>query len=280
MAISSPERSLDPANARADHSSSLRAEHSNSLRAEHDRRIERLSHVSARRVIDPDVDVVGEFGDGQIIPDELLMTYGSGIELTPEQKVVLSREQTAALLDGGVRLESALMAGFGLMLTTWRDVTDPRITYLLHEVGEETRHSRLFVRMVGQLQPKARNPFNRGIKRKVGALIYRLTASNPLLLFTMVLAGEEIPDLLQKRAVDHPDTDDYLRRVNRYHREEEARHLAFGRMVLPELWSRRPRHERWMVRRIAPHLTRLMVETQLTHPGIYEVAGLPMHRTA
>ncbi|MBV9292651.1 MAG: diiron oxygenase [Frankiales bacterium] len=172
------------------------------------------------------------------------------------------------------------MAGFGLMLTTWRDVTDPRITYLLHEVGEETRHSRLFVRMVGQLQPKARNPFNRGINRKVGAWLYRVTASNPLLLFTMVLAGEEIPDLLQKRAVEHPDTDDYLRRVNRYHREEEARHLAFGRMVLPELWSRRPRHERWLVRRVAPHLTRLMVETQLTHPGIYAEAGLPMHRTA
>jgi len=29
-----------------------------------------------------------------------------------------------------------------------RDLTDPRVTYLLHEMGEETRHLRLFVRLL------------------------------------------------------------------------------------------------------------------------------------
>src|SRR3954452_20034932 len=125
-----------------------------------DRRIERLSQVSGKRVIEPDVDVTGEFGPGQILPDELLLTAGLDLDLSPEQKKILAREQVAAMLDGGIRLESVLLAGAGLLLSTWPDLTDPRMTYLLHEVGEETRHSRLFARMIGQLQPKAVNPFH------------------------------------------------------------------------------------------------------------------------
>jgi hypothetical protein len=201
-----------------------------------ERRVVRLSDVSAKRVIEPDLDVTGEFRAGQIIADELLLTHGTGIELTTEQKATLSREQVAASLDGGIRLESALMAGFGLLLTTWPDLTDPRVTYLLHEVGEETRHSRLFARMIAQLAPTARNPFNSGPALIITRAIYRLTVHVPVLLGTMVLAGEEIPDLIQRRNIDHPDSDDYLRRANIYHREEEARHIAFAGILLPELW--------------------------------------------
>jgi hypothetical protein len=245
-----------------------------------ERRIERLSHVSAKRVIEPDVEVVGEFGPGQLLPDELLLTAGLDLELTPEQKVALSREQIAAILEGGIRFEATLLAGGGLLLTRWPDLTDPRVTYLLHEIGEETRHSRLFARMIAQLQPRAVNPFNHGINARVGKRIYRMAADNPLLFCTMVLAGEEIPDLIQKRSVEHPDTDDYVRRANAYHREEEARHLAFGRMLLPEMWAKSGPYQRWLARRVAPLLVRLMMETQLTHPGIYAAIGLPARRTA
>jgi hypothetical protein len=245
-----------------------------------ERRIERLSHVSAKRVIEPDAEVTGEFGDGQLLPDDLLLTAGIDVDLTAEQKAALAREQIAAMLEGGIRFESALLAGAGLLLTQWPDLTDPRVTYLLHEVGEETRHSRLFARMIAQLRPRAHNPFMRGVNARIGKRIYRLTAANPLLFCTMVLAGEEIPDLVQRRAVEHPDTDDYLRRANAYHREEEARHLAFGRMLLPEMWASAGVKDRWLVRRVAPLLVRLMMETQLTHPGIYAVVGLPPRRTA
>src|SRR3954451_7695963 len=245
-----------------------------------EQRVSRLSHGSAKRVIEPDEDVVRDFGPAQILPDDLLLTAGLDLELTAKQKAILSREQVAAMLDGGIRLESVLLAGAGLLMSTWGDLTDPRVTYLLHEVGEETRHSRLFARMIGQLQPKARNPFHSGIDRRIGARLYRMTATHPLLFCVMVLAGEEYPDLVQCRAIEHPDCDDYLRRCNIYHREEEARHLAFGRMLLPELWAAAGWRERWMARRVAPLLVRLMVETQLSHPGVYAVAGLPPRRTA
>jgi P-aminobenzoate N-oxygenase AurF len=159
-----------------------------------------------------------------------------------------------------------------------RDLTDPWVTYALHELGEETRHSRLFIRVLDQLEPTAINPFNHGlvgmVKRRVVALITR----RPPLLYTMVLAGEEIPDLLQKRSLEHPDTDPFLANVNRYHRQEEARHLAFARIRLPEIWARAPRRHRFAVRRLAPSIIQAQYEG-LLHPGIYHGAGLPGWRT-
>jgi hypothetical protein len=231
-------------------------------------------------VIEPDSDVIGDFGPGQILPDELLITAGLDLQLSAEAKATLSREQTAAMLDGGVRLESVLLGGVGLLLACWPDVTDPRVTYLLHEVGEETRHSRLFARMIEQLAPTATNPFHHGPALVVTRRIYRLIMNNPALLAVMVLAGEELPDLVQRRQLEHPDTDDYIRRANAYHREEEARHIAFARILLPELWRTASRRQRLLVTRVAPFLVDLMLETQLFHPGIYEAAGLPARRTA
>jgi len=248
-------------------------------RPDPDRRVARLSVVSAKRVIEPDEEVTGDFRPGQIAADEHIFAVAAGVPMTDEQKAQLSREQAAALLDGGIRLESALMAGFGLMLASWPDMKDPRVTYALHEVGEETRHSRLFARMIVQLQPKAQNPFHSGPAKLIGRRIYRLTAHNPLLLATMVLAGEEIPDLIQRRAVEHPDTDDYLRRANAYHREEEARHIAFAGILLPELWRTASMRQRWLVKHVAPHLVHLMLDGEMLHPGIYAAVGLPGPKT-
>src|ERR1035437_1659839 len=121
-------------------------------------RIERLNRISERRVIDPDAELPGSVGEGQLVPDELLSTHGLDIELSVEQKRVLSREETASILDAGIRFEAVLEAGFALQVTRARELTDPRITYLLHEMGEEPRHQRMFQRILGQIAPKATNP--------------------------------------------------------------------------------------------------------------------------
>jgi hypothetical protein len=236
-------------------------------------RIERLSTVSLKHVIEPDAEVPGEVGPGQVVPDELLSVAGLDLDLTPEERAVLSREEAASITDAGVRFEAVLAAGFSALIMDHRDLTDPKITYILHEMGEETRHSRLFIRLLSQLQPQARNPLEpfARILRRVGL---PSLMSKSALFCVLVLTGEEVPDLIQKRAVEHPDTDPFIREVNRYHRAEEARHLQFGRMILPDLWKRAGVVERWMVRRMAPLMMRGTVET-LVHPGVYEVVGLP-----
>ena len=239
-----------------------------------DQRIERLNTVSTKRVVDPDRDLPGAIGPGQILPDELLSVAGLGLDLTADQKAALSREEIASIADAGVRFEAVLTAGFAYQIATGGDITDPRVTYLFHEIGEESRHSRLFIRIVDQLAPTTRNPLNRPLLKRLMKLGVGLIIRRPALLYTLVLGGEEIPDLFQKLASEHPDTDPFVRDVNRYHRQEEARHLSFARTVLPELWADATWDDRFAVRHIAPLVIKGMFET-IVHPGVYAAAGLP-----
>lgn len=242
-------------------------------------RIEKLNTASARRVINPDTDLTGSVGPGQVVADELLSVAGLDLDLTPEQKAILSREEIASITDAGIRFEAVLTAGFALEIaTTPRSVTDPRIEYLFHEIGEESRHSRLFARVNAQLEPTAENPLSGRVLQFVMSRGVRRIITLPSLLYTLVLAGEEIPDLIQKRSAEHPDTDPFIRDVNKYHRMEEARHLSFARAVLPEVWERASLVEKVAVRRVAPLVIKGMFET-LIHPGVYAAAGLPSWAT-
>jgi hypothetical protein len=251
-----------------------------------DRRIEKLSTASVNRIVDPDRDLPGAVGDGQLVPDDLLFAAcgldaegeGVGSRLTAEQKVALGRAALAAIIEGGLFFESALLAGFALEITKAPDYTDPRITYLLHEMGEETRHSRLFARLLQQIGPTPMNPYHQGISGFAARIAVGRIIRMPAMLYTMVLAGEEIPDLFQKLAAEHPDTDDFVREVNRYHRQEEARHLAFARLRMPEVWARAGLIDRLAVRFVAPIVIREMYE-MLVHPAVFAAAGLPRLRS-
>ena len=242
-------------------------------------KVSRLSNASLRRVIEPEeIFDWKSLGTGQIIPDELLSVAGLDVELDRQQRAQLSREETAAMLTTGVRFEAVLMAGFSMQLAEMGDLSDPRLSYMLHEMGEETRHSRAFARLVEALAPKAENPLDRGIAARITRKLSRSIMRSPALLTVFVLAGEEIPDLLQRMASEHPDTDPLLAAVNRYHRSEEARHLSFARTVLPELWAAASRRERFRIRHGAPYAVHALFNV-FVHPGVYSVVGLPGFKT-
>lgn len=245
-----------------------------------DTRIERLSTASLRTLIEPELALEGEVGPGQILPDELLSVNGLDVDLTAEQRARLSREEIASILDMGVRFETVLMAGFCLELAGRDDLCDPRVAYALHEIGEESRHSRMFTRLLDQLQPTAANPLRPGgrLGRWFELRSNFAITRRPALFTTLILAGEEIPDLLQKLASEHPDTDAHVAAVNRYHRQEEARHLAFARLLLAERWNDTSRLDRFLVRRVAPIVIRELFHT-LVQPGVYATVGLPAWRT-
>ena len=96
----------------------------------------------------------------------------------------------------------------------------------------------------------------------------------PSLFCLLVLSGEEVPDLLQKLASEHPDTDPMIKAVSKYHRQEEARHLAFGRMLFPEQWAAAGPIERFLVRHLGSRIAIAMFDT-IVHPGVYATVGLP-----
>jgi hypothetical protein len=241
-------------------------------------RIDQLNAISARRYVEPDEALPGRLGDGQIIPDELLSIAGLDLALTPEQRARLSREEVASITQAGIRFEAVLTAGFGLVIARAGDLQAPYVTYLLHEIGEETRHSRLFVRLLDQLAPTADDPFTHGALCWITERGMRLAVRFPALLYVLVLGGEEIPDLLQKLASEHVATDPFLCEVNRYHRQEEARHLSFARTMLPDVWRGAGAIERFLVRSVAPGIIAAMFDT-IVHPGVYATVGLPTWAT-
>jgi hypothetical protein len=246
-----------------------------------DQRIERLSTASLKRIMEPDIEVAGALGDGQVLPDELLALANVPElfnQLTHEQKRTLAREELASIVDTGVRFESVLMAGFSLDILSRPDLTDPRVTYLLHEMGEETRHSRLFVRLLAQVRPKAKNPLDNPVGRLALQAAMPILTGMPSLFCLLVLSGEEVPDLLQKLAGEHPDTDPMIRAVSKYHRQEEARHLAFARMLFPEQWAAAGPIERFLVRYLGSRIAAVMFDT-IVHPGVYGTVGLPTWAT-
>lgn len=192
-------------------------------------RVERLNRASLKRVIEPDVDLPGALGDGQLMPDELLSTAGLDLDLTVDQRRTLSREEVASMFSAGIRFEAILEMGFARQVAYAPDLTDPRVTYLLHEMGEETRHQRVFARLVSQIDPQASNPLDGKVwVDRLDRFGSGWITRHPAMLYVLVLAGEEIPDRMQKLASEHPDTDPFLAEVNRYHRQEEARHLSFA----------------------------------------------------
>jgi hypothetical protein len=242
-----------------------------------DQRIGRLSTASLKRIVEPDTDVPGQIGDGQLLPDELISLSNVPElfdRLTDEQKKVLAREEFGSIVDTGVRFESVLMAGFSFEIIAKPDLTDPRVTYLLHEMGEETRHSRLFVRLLQQIKPTAKNPIDGPVARIAQHVLMPFLTAMPSLFCLLVLSGEEVPDLLQKLASEHPDTDPMIKAVSKYHRQEEARHLAFARLIFPEQWAAAGPLERFLVRHLGSHIAIAMFDT-IVHPGVYATVGLP-----
>ncbi|MGH9012633.1 MAG: diiron oxygenase [Acidimicrobiia bacterium] len=244
-----------------------------------DERVARLSTASVRKVLEPEeLFDWSSLGAGQVIGDELLTTRGLDLELDPDTKARLSREEVAAMLQMGIRFEAVLNSGFALQIAEAHDVADPRITYMLHEIAEETRHQRAFIRLVEELRPGASNPFARGPIERVVQFNIRRFIRMPAFLMVLVLAGEEIPDLLQKLASEHPGTDPLLAAVNRYHRQEEARHLSFARTTLPELYAGAGRLERLRILYLAPLIIGGLFAT-FVHPGVYAAVGLPGFKT-
>src|SRR5918994_872501 len=125
-------------------------------------RIARLSTASVRRVLEPEeLFDWGSLGSGQVIADELLTTAGLDVDLDADARARLSREEVAAMLQMGIRFEPILNPGFAPQIAERHDVADPRVTYMPHEIAEETRHQRAFIRLVDELAPQATNPLSR-----------------------------------------------------------------------------------------------------------------------
>jgi len=132
--------------------------------------------------------------------------------------------------------------------------------------------------LVDELAPTQRDLFDNRVVIGLRARALPLLLRRPATLHAFVLAGEEIPDLIQRRAAEHPATDEYIRAISRYHRLEEARHLAYARTTIGDHYRHATFTDRFAVRWIVPAALVVMFDT-IVQPYVYPTVGLPAWST-
>ena len=95
--------------------------------------------------------------------------------------------------------------------------------------------------------------------------------------FARALIFEEIADFYNRKLAADDNLWRLAREIHRYHAEDEARHIAFGRLYVSTLWEELGR--RWTVEdkaRIAGSLNRYLhsVQRLYVNPDVYQEIGM------
>jgi hypothetical protein len=234
---------------------------------------QRLLSSSTKNSYDPqlDIDWDAPLPDGlAFMPFERVSLYGTPLwdELSPEQRIELSKHELASIVSVGLWTELILIQ----MLVRdayHRDPRDPRTHYELTEIGDETRHVIMFAKTLDRMGVPAYRPprFVHHLAR-----LYKATARGPM-LFGPVLVTEEITDRLQRESMNDDGIHPLIRMVNRIHVVEEARHVRFAReelsRVMPRLSAPARAHHR-----LVAALVSAIVASVLIDPAVYSSVGL------
>lgn len=234
---------------------------------------QRLLGSSSKNSYDPllDIDWDAELPEGMAyLPLERVSLYGTALwdELTPEQRIELSKHEICSIASTGLWFEIILMQML-VREAYHRSPQDPGTQYALTEVGDETRHVIMFAKAVERLGcPQYRPPW---LVHQL-ARIYKATARGPA-MYAPVLVAEEVTDRLQRSTMHDESIHPLVRMVNRIHVVEEARHVRFARgevaRVLPQL--SRPRRA-W--HNLIAAIVSSVIVSVLIDPKVYAAVGL------
>jgi para-aminobenzoate N-oxygenase AurF len=234
---------------------------------------QRLLGSSSKNSYDPflDIDWDAPLPDGlAYLPLERVSLYGTSLweQLTPEQRIELSKHEIASIASTGLWFEIILMQML-VREAYHRSPRDAGTQYALTEVGDETRHVIMFAKAIERLGcPEYRPPwFIHHLAR-----IYKATARGPA-MYAPVLVAEEVTDRLQRSTMHDETVHPLVRMVNRIHVVEEARHVRFARgevaRVLPQL--SRPRRA-W--HNLIAAIVSSVIVSVLIGPKVYAAVGL------
>ncbi|MEO6260182.1 MAG: diiron oxygenase [Thermoanaerobaculia bacterium] len=203
----------------------------------------------------------------RLLPLAGLPVFG---QLSDEQRWRLALLEAVSFFSLNISGERELMAGLTRRLGEGRPAFLSR--YLRHFLEEENAHTVVFARFCldygGAIFADRQVRFPREF----------LPGEEEFLFFARVLVFEEIAHFYNRSIATDEDVWSLAREINRYHAEEETRHLAFGRLLVAELWERlSPAWDGEGKRRIGQYLT-LYVTTVLqsyVNPEVYRAIGLP-----
>lgn len=234
----------------------------------------RLSTVSVRRYVDPHTRFAWP---ERVDPDRFATSaalsplFGHPLyaELTDEQRWRLHLCEAAQFFSLNIAGERELMTGLARRLFV--GPLAPVSEYLQHFLHEENAHTFVFARFC---QRYARIYPDRAVA--VGRP--ELPGEDDVLFFGRVVVFEEVATWFNLRIARDPGVWGLARQINAYHADDEARHLAFGRRALVELWARfAPSWSADGRDRVRASLRQYLQATlnRYVDPAVFRDAGLP-----
>ncbi|MEU5881553.1 diiron oxygenase [Spirillospora sp. NPDC047279] len=236
----------------------------------------RLLRSAARASFDPgtEVDWDAPFDPTMpYMPPERISLYGTPAwdRLGERERIELSRHELASLTAIGVWLELNLMQ---LFMRHIYDL-DPRTAharFALTEVGDETRHSVMFGRLLGKLGTPAY-----GVPRAVHNLgrAFKALGGGPS-MWAIFLVGEELFDRFQRETMDDERVQPVVRTISRIHVVEEARHVRYAREEIVRSMDGVGRARQALHRAVAAFGATAAME-YMVDPEVYRSVGIPPH---
>lgn len=191
-------------------------------------------------------------------------------ELNDEQRWRLTLLEAANFFSLNIAGERELMSGLAQRLYKGRPAFISN--YLQHFLEEENAHTAVFARFCidygGGIFPDRQVRFPREFLR----------GEEEFLFFARILIFEEVAHFYNRAMAVDPEVWPLAREINRYHAEDESRHIAFGRLQVEDMWQRFA--VQWSADergRIGGYLAHYMatVLRSYVNPDVYRAAGLP-----
>lgn len=150
--------------------------------------------------------------------------------LPDSERAVVGLARITTSLTTAAQFENILQRGL-LHRALYMSLNEPEHRYIHHEVIEESQHTLMFAELVRRAGADPRG-MPRSLRRLAEWLIPVLARLSPVVFFSMVLAGEEPLDMIQRRALRDEDLHPLVAEVMRIHVSEEARHISYARAAI------------------------------------------------
>lgn len=191
--------------------------------------------------------------------------YGA---LTPLERRRLSLHEAASMLGTGIWFENLLINALARHAYNLKS-DDPLFRFLLIEIEEECRHSRLFG---GYIRRAGTPPYRPSWWLRFQGKYYWLTGSR-CVFYLAILGTEEILLGMTECAWRSPATNETLRAIMKLHTVEEQRHMAFAREYLCAVFPRLGLFGRWYARLFVPIIIYTVVQASV-NPAVYRTLSI------
>lgn len=200
--------------------------------------------------------------------------YGTRLweEMTPEQRVTLTRHEVASIMSTGIWFEMILQQ-MVLRDQYCSDYSHPDFQFALTEIADECRHSIMFARACTTMGIPAYFPTRPSIALGRG---FKAIASAEV-AYGGILVAEEVLDVMQRDWMRGEQVLPIVRTTSKIHVVEESRHMKFARQEMRERIegaSPARRKTSALVIAVAAHL----IVSNMVNDGVYAAAGLDPQR--